>query len=330
MAQEANITPVITREMVYILPSVKADRITMPDVQECLLEDSPKFRNPPPKATEASAPAASEEGAPETAASEAGAVEGEASAAKEISENPESGTEAESGLDGEFMEMTCEVKYVWNAPCMMVLFDDGDLNSALYYLMESLQDPFALDAVAVLLVQESLLDEITGRVVSLMRPLDFRVANHPCYQRTLLKIAELKPKVIVGPPETVLPDATPMLVRDIPHKYLGEGPTGVITMHVFRTPLEATKVYRKESPMLPIASVSIWNERVSSVYDVLGLMNIDTFKINCFNVDMEPVKKNFEMRRYCAVMHRGYHYETCVVNGQRRIIVFPCGTIFAN
>ncbi|EDV44227.2 uncharacterized protein Dana_GF16130 [Drosophila ananassae] len=322
MAEEANITPVITREMVYILPSVKADRITMPDVQECLLEDSPKLRNPPP---EASAPAAAEG---EAAASEAGASEGEA--AKESSEKTESGTESGSGLDGESVEMTCEVKYVWNAPCMMVIFDDGDLNSAIFYLMESLQDPFALDAVAVLLVQESLLEEITGRVVSLMRPLDSRVANHPCYQRTLLKIAELKPKVIVGPPNSVLPDATPMLVRDIPHKYLGEGPTGIITMHVFRTPLEATIVYRKESPMLPIASVSMWNERVSCVYDVLALMNIDTFKINCFNVDMEPVKKNFEIRRFCAMMHHGYHYETCLVNGQRKIIVFPCGTIFAN
>ncbi|XP_017105148.2 uncharacterized protein [Drosophila bipectinata] len=329
MAEEVKPTPVITREMVFILPSVKADRITMPDVQECLLEDSPKFRKAPPKATEGAGPDASEAEAP---TSEGAPPEGEASATKDSSEKSqtESGTEPGSGGDADSLQMTCEVKYVWNAPCMMVIFDEGDLNSALYYLMESLQDPFALDAVAVLLVQESLLEELTGRVVSLMRPLDFRVANHPCYKRTLLKIAELKPKVIVGSPAFVLPDATPMLVRDIPHKYLGEGPTGIITMHVFRTPLEATKVYRKESPSLPIASVSIWNERVSCVYDVLALMNVDTFKINCFNVSMEPVKKNFEMRRYTAQMHHGYHYETCLVNGQRKIIIFPCGTIYAN
>ncbi|KAH8332837.1 hypothetical protein KR074_011712 [Drosophila pseudoananassae] len=329
MAEEVKPTPVITREMVFILPSVKEDRITMPDVQECLLEDSPKFRKGPPKATEAAGPGASEDEAP---ASEGAPSEGDASATKDSSEKSqtESGTEPGSGGDADSLQMACEVKYLWHAPCMMVIFDQGDLNSALYYLMESLQDPFALDAVAVLLVQESLLEELTGRVVSLMRPLDSRVANHPCYKRTLLKIAELKPKVIVGSPQFVLPDATPMLVRDIPHKYLGEGPTGIITMHVFRTPLEATRVYRKEIPALPIASVSIWNERVSSVYDVLALINVDTFKINCFNVSMEPVKKNFEMRRYSAQMHHGYHYETCLVNGQRKIIIFPCGTIYAN
>ncbi|KAH8382941.1 hypothetical protein KR009_005969 [Drosophila setifemur] len=291
--------PVITRGMVEILPSLKDDRITLPDVQKQEILFESKL-------------------APPELDSECAAGDIEEQSEIDIGEDVEEHSE-----DAE------NVKYVWNSPCMMLIFEDSDLNCAIHHLMESLHDPFALDAVSVLLVQESLLEELVGRVESLMRPLDARVASHPCYKRSLLKIAELKPEVVVGPAETVLPDATPILVRDLPHKYLGEGPTGVITMHIFRTPFEATQIYRKEHP-LPIASVSIWNERVSSVYEVIGLMKGDTFKVNCFNVTMEPIKRSFELRRYVALMHDGYHYETLMINGDRKIIVFPVGTMYGN
>ncbi|KAH8346819.1 hypothetical protein KR059_000253 [Drosophila kikkawai] len=283
---------VISREMVHILPCERDDRITCPDV----IDDSLPFQ----KNTEKTEP--------ET-------------------EGGESEIDVEDPDSEELVNPNA--KYAWNAPCLMVIFEESDLSSALHYLIESLQDPFALDAVAVLLVQESLLQELVGRVVSLMKPLDSRVANHPCYKRTLKKLAELKPEVIVGPAESVFPDATPMLVRDIPHRYLGEGPTGIITMHVFRTPYDATRVYRKEHP-LPIASVSIWSEKISSLYDVMGLMDIVTFQINCFNVNMEPIKKDFEQQRNCVQMHKGYHYETLQINYNRKIVVYPVGTIYGN
>ncbi|XP_017083078.1 uncharacterized protein LOC108115952 [Drosophila eugracilis] len=295
--------PLITKEMVHILPSVVMDKITLPDIIEDVMKKPVEVSKTEGKSSD-----------PE---SESNADISESEAEPEDEEEPE---EIKRG----------EVKYSWHAPCMMLIFEDGDLNSALYHLVESLQDPFALDAVAVLLVQESLSKELEERVVTLMRPLDTKVANHPCYQRSLQKIAELKPKTIIGSPDRVLPDATPILVRDIPHKFLGEGPTGIITMHIFRTPLEATNIFRKEYP-LPIASVSIWNERVSSVYDVIGLMHFfDTFKINCFKVDLEPIRKAFELRKYSACMHGGYHYETLQVNSERKIIIFPVGTIFGS
>ncbi|XP_016949849.1 uncharacterized protein LOC108024442 [Drosophila biarmipes] len=297
------IQPVITREMVQILPSVIDDKITLPDIVEDIIKNSQGDSKSEAKSTE--------EYTAEKSETEA---ETEEEDVDEESEEPEKG----------------EVKYAWNAPCMMVLFEEGDLNCALHHLVESLQDPFALDAVAVLLVQESLVEELEARVLTLVKPLDSRVANHPCYKRTLLKIAELKPKTVVGPPSTVLSDAMPMLVRDIPHKFLGEGPTGIITMHVFRTPFEATRIYRKEYP-LPIASVSIWNERVSHVFEIVGMMNVlDTFKINCFRVNMEPIKRAFELRKFSACMHRGYHYETLQINGERKIVIFPVGTIIGN
>uniref|UniRef100_B3P5T8 GG12073 n=2 Tax=Drosophila erecta TaxID=7220 RepID=B3P5T8_DROER len=291
--------------MVHILPSVTVDRITLPDIIDDAIKAPSEGINSDAKSSET-----------------------------EVEDNAEkSDTESESKLEKEEEPEEPkeeDVKYAWNAPCMMVIFEDGDLDCALYHLVESLQDPFALDAVGVILVQEALVEEIEKRVQILMKPLDARVANHPCYKRTLLRIGELKPKTVIGPPDRVLPDATPMLVRDIPHKYIGDGPTGIITMHIFRTPFEATQIYRKEYP-LPIASVSIWNERVSSVYDVIANMNsLDTFKVNCFTVDMEPIKRAFEQRKYSACMHRGYHYETLPINGERKIIIYPVGTIFGN
>ncbi|KAH8246823.1 hypothetical protein KR032_000851 [Drosophila birchii] len=292
---------IISREMVHILPCERDERITLPDV----IDDSLPFLENSEKTTQS-----------------------EAEGGEEVSLRTKSEPETDVEKDSEDSAKG-EVKYAWNAPCMMVIFEESDLNSALHYLIESLQDPFALDAVSVLLVQESLLDELVGRVVSLMKPLDSRVAGHPCYKRTLKKVAELKPEVVVGPPERVLPDATPMLVRDIPHRYLGMGPSGIITMHVFRTPYEATRLYRKEYP-LPIASVSIWSERISSLYEVMGLMDVVTFKVNCFNVTMEPIKKAFEYQRNNVVMHKGYHYETLMVNCSRKIVVYPVGTIYGN
>ncbi|KAH8293714.1 hypothetical protein KR054_003426 [Drosophila jambulina] len=292
-----DIKAIISREMVQILPCERDDRITLPDK----IDDSLPFH----EKTEST----------------------EAEAGEEAAQDSKSEPEVEEpDSEDSFM---CGTKYAWNAPCMMIIFEESDLNSALHYLIESLQDPFALDAVAVLLVQESILHELVGRVVSLMKPLDTRVANHPCYRRTRRILAELKPELVVGPPESVLPDATPMLVRDIPHRYLGEGPTGIITMHVFRTPYEATRLYRKEHP-LPIASVSIWSERISSLYEVMGLMDIVTFQINCFNVDMQPIKKAFEYQRNLVQMHKGYHYETLLVNYSRKIVVYPVGTIYGN
>ncbi|XP_020798526.1 uncharacterized protein LOC110176494 [Drosophila serrata] len=289
---------IISREMVHILPCERDDRITMPDV----IDDSLPFHVNTESETGGGDEATQESKCePET-----------------VVEEPDS----EDSVKG-------DKKYAWNAPCIMIIFKESDLNSALHYLIESLQDPFALDAVSVLLVQESLVDELIGRVVSLMKPLDSRVANHPCYKHTLQKLVELKAEVVVGPAEKVLPDATPMLVRDLPHRYLGQGPTGIITMHVFRTPYDATRVYRKEYPM-PFASASIWSERISGLYEVMGLMDIVTFQINCFNVSMEPIKKAFEYQRNHVTMHKGYHYETLMVNYSRKIVVYPVGTIFGN
>ncbi|KAL7743887.1 hypothetical protein ACLKA6_003114 [Drosophila palustris] len=221
-----------------------------------------------------------------------------------------------------------QVKYAWNSPSLMIVCEDGDLNSALHHLVASLHNPFAENAVATLLIQESVREPFLDRLVEQMKPLDGQVANHPNYVRTLAKLQKLKAETIVGNPKTVSPNATPMLVSDLTHNYLGDGPTGVVTMHTFRTPKEATQVNLKET--LAYSSVSIWNEKLASAYEVCALLKDETFMINCFNVDLTPIKPSFDANRNDVKIVKGYHYETLTINHQRKIIVFAVGTIFAN
>ncbi|XP_062138526.1 uncharacterized protein LOC133847467 [Drosophila sulfurigaster albostrigata] len=232
------------------------------------------------------------------------------------------------GGAGEHKKDEKPFKYNWNSPCLMILFDGGDINSALHHLVTSLHDPFAENAVATLLVQESVRDTLIERVVEQMHQLDTQVANHPSYVRTLAKLQKLKAETIVGNPKVVPPNATPMLVSDLTHSFLGDGPTGVITMHTFRTPKEATQVNLKET--LPYSSVSIWNEKLASAYEVCALLKEQTFMLNCYNVDLTPIETSHEAAKNDVKIVKGYHYETLTINHQRKIIVFAVGTIFAN
>ncbi|KAH8270663.1 hypothetical protein KR044_000103, partial [Drosophila immigrans] len=216
----------------------------------------------------------------------------------------------------------------WNSPSLMIVCDGGDLNSAIHHLVSSLHDPFAERAVATLLVQESVRETFVERVVEQMHQLDAQVANHPSYLRTLAKLQKLKAETIVGNPKLVSPNASPMLVNDLTHNFLGDGPTGVITMHTFRTPKEATQVNAKET--LQYGAVSIWNEKLASAYEVCALLKEQTFMLNCYNVDLSPILASHEANKNDVKIVRGYHYETLTINQQRKIIVFAVGTIFAN
>ncbi|XP_068148288.1 uncharacterized protein [Drosophila tropicalis] len=212
--------------------------------------------------------------------------------------------------------------YSWNKPCLMIVFQDGDFNSALHYLLDSLHNPFEGNAVASVLVQESLIKQFVDLLRSQLRQLDPQVATHPNYLRSVQKLRALKAQIVVNDEVK----ASPVLAFDIPQSFLGNGPTGVITIQPFRTPIESTYIYME--PSVPFASVSIWNERVADSYDVIARLKIDTVMINCCNVDLQPIKESFGNKRSDVHLSKGYHYETLVLNGKRKIIVFPMGSIF--
>ncbi|ALC49103.1 CG15717, partial [Drosophila busckii] len=214
------------------------------------------------------------------------------------------------------------------SPSLMMIFEGGDLNCAMHHLVCSLQNPFEMNSVATLLIQESVRESFVNCVREQIQPLDAQLANHPRFVRTQAKLEELKAETIGGDPKTVPTNATPLLVCDLTHSFLGNGPTGVITMHTFRTPKEATQVNKKET--LKYSSVSIWNEKLASAYEICELFDCSVFMLNCFNVDLNPILPAFEANQNDVKIFKGYHYETLMTNHKRKIIVFPVGTIFAN
>ncbi|KAH8265326.1 hypothetical protein KR038_004175, partial [Drosophila bunnanda] len=223
-------------------------------------------------------------------------------------------------------EPEVEIQYRWNSPRLMILCEDGDINCAMHYLVESLHDPFASNSVATLLVQESLLEEFIDRVKDRLEPLSSEISGHPVFVDTLKQLEHLQARTTRGNPETVPLNASPVLVYDVSHRHLGKGPTGVITVHTFRTMKEAIELQSNES--LPFTSASIWSEKLAAAYELVARFNILIFLLNCFYVDLAPISLPFTMNQNSVKIVDGYHYETLTFRSKRKVIVHPVGTIW--
>ncbi|XP_068157244.1 uncharacterized protein [Drosophila tropicalis] len=223
-----------------------------------------------------------------------------------------------------------DIIYLWNSPRLMILFDGGDINCAVHYIVQSLHDPFAENAVATLLIQECVLNEFIDRLSDRFQEMPAPIANHPIFLRSMEKIKALKATKIVGNAMKDTPNlVTPILVCDFSHNFLGAGPTGVITLHTFRTPKEATEVYLKES--VKFSSVCIWNENLASAYEIVArIATVQIFLINCYDADLDPIKTAFITDENMVKVFRGYHYETITFRKMRKLIVFPIGNIWSN
>ncbi|XP_017030727.1 uncharacterized protein [Drosophila kikkawai] len=221
-----------------------------------------------------------------------------------------------------------DIQYRWNSPRLMILCEDGDINCAMHYLCESLHDPFASNSVATLLLQESLLEEFIDRVKDRLEPLSSQISGHPVFLQTLQRLELLQAKTTRGNPKKVPLNESPVLVYDLSQRYLGKGPTGVITVHTFRTMQEAIKLQSKES--LPFTSVTIWNEKLAAAYELVARFKMLIFLLNCFYVDLGPISMAFSMNQNSVKIVDGYHYETLTFRSDRKVIVHPVGTIWAN
>ncbi|XP_017130771.1 uncharacterized protein LOC108148300 [Drosophila elegans] len=231
-----------------------------------------------------------------------------------------------SSMSDEESEPEEETKYRWNSPRLMILCEDGDINCALHYLVESLHDPFACNAVATLLLQESLLEEFVDRLKDRLEPLDSQISSHPVYVKTLERLEQLQARTIVGNPKTVPANATPILVFDLSQRYLGDGPTGAITLHTFRTMKDAIELQAKEP--LNFTSVSIWNEKLGAAYELVARFSPLIFLLNCFYVDLNNISLAFVCNLNTAKIVDGYHYESVTFREKRKAVVHPVGTIW--
>ncbi|XP_017046658.1 uncharacterized protein LOC108091801 [Drosophila ficusphila] len=231
-----------------------------------------------------------------------------------------------SSMSEEESEPEVQVKYLWNSPRLMIICEDGDINCALHYLIESLHDPFACNAVATLFLQESILEEFVDRLKDRLEPLSSDISGHPVYLKTLERLENLQARTIVGDPKTVPANATPILVFDLSQRYLGDGPTGAITLHTFRTMKEAIELQAQE-PM-NFTSVCIWNEKLAAAYELVARFSPLIFLLNCFYVDLNNISLAFVCGFSSAKIYDGYHYEALTFKGKQKIIVHPVGTIW--
>jgi len=61
-----------------------------------------------------------------------------------------------------------------STPQLMIIFEDGDINSALHFLIESAHNPFAPNAVAMVLVEDTLKFEVS-KVCSIYKIVVFLI-----------------------------------------------------------------------------------------------------------------------------------------------------------
>ncbi|EDW80350.1 uncharacterized protein Dwil_GK18716 [Drosophila willistoni] len=235
--------------------------------------------------------------------------------------------EAENNLSGQSVDVQNESQESRTySPQLMILYETGDINSALRILIDSLHDPFNATAVATVLIEEGIRQEFEQRVIAQMRTLTDAVSEHPAYMRMLQRLKELNVNTIVAEEnEMVPPMASPVLVCDCTHDVLGlgvtDGPTGAITMHTFSSTMQAIEIYQRDT--VPYVSSCIWNETLEGSYELVASINCKVFFINCNKVDLSPISRSLKADDTFVVVANGFHYETLRIYEQPKVIIFP-------
>lgn len=200
------------------------------------------------------------------------------------------------------------------------MFANSDINAALYHLVKSLESPFNPNAVATVLVQESIKGDFVQKLQQQLKSYqNEQLQNNNNFKQALDTARKLNASIIA-----------PSLVCDFTHEHFGsELPTGIVTLHVFRTAKEAITLVNKES--IKFDSVSIWHENHSYAYEIIASLKSAYYFVNCFKDPADVLKEgNFQSKKNCVSMNKSYHYETLDYEGVQKYIVFPIGSIFAN
>ncbi|XP_065364015.1 uncharacterized protein LOC135957238 [Calliphora vicina] len=210
-------------------------------------------------------------------------------------------------------------------PSVLIVFANSDINAALYHLNKSLESPFNPTAIATVLVQEAIKDDFVSKLQQQLKTYPAEaVKNNVNFVKALATATKLNAKTI-GVPKQEPNEYSPTLVCDFTHEQLGAStPSGIVTLHTYRTAKEAVALVNKES--LKFNSVSIWHENHSYAYELIAALTSSAFFINCYQVSLAVLgdSKNH------VVLDKSYHYETLLHDGVQKSIVFPVGSIFAN
>ncbi|KAH8244699.1 hypothetical protein KR032_010393 [Drosophila birchii] len=209
-------------------------------------------------------------------------------------------------------------------PQLMIIYEEGDIDSALHFVIESAHNPFRPNTVAMVLVEEKMREEIVSRILSKLQPLSKLVTEHPSFLESLEKSEALNLELIKAD-DTGLepPQSSPVFVCECTHDVLGIYPTGVTTFHTFRNNQEAIEICHKET--LTFSAVSVWNESLDGCYEIAVALDCPHFFMNCINVPLLPISEQLICPANYVGIHNGYHFETLHIYNQFKSIVFPIG-----
>lgn len=209
----------------------------------------------------------------------------------------------------------------------MVLFEHSDINAAVYHMSKTMEDPesFRCGAIATVLVEECIKDIFKKKFQNVLKTRKLADNNNATFVKAVENLKRLKANTI-----NFNNDNGPIviMVDDFCHEHLGSYVNGIITLHAFRTNKECIALIKKES--LEFACATIWHENHSYAYDLIAALTCKLFYINCFRINLSPLKSKSPTSESYVTMDERYHYETFVSNGVLKSIIFPIGSIFAN
>ncbi|SPP89538.1 uncharacterized protein LOC117591066 [Drosophila guanche] len=216
-----------------------------------------------------------------------------------------------------------EQEKLGHSPHLMIIFADGDMNSALHFLIESMKHPLESSSVATAFVEQSIRADILERIRPELHPLK-KQANtkvRPSYLNTLKVINEIQVEVVSKMDFTAPSRASPILITDCAADEHGVYSDGVIMMHTFKKSMEIINICDRDTK--PFGAVSIWNEGMDLCFDIVVAINSSHFFINCTNVDLSPIDKYFKAEDNFTLIEKGFHYEAISIYGKTKTIVFP-------
>uniref|UniRef100_A0A1A9WA64 Uncharacterized protein n=1 Tax=Glossina brevipalpis TaxID=37001 RepID=A0A1A9WA64_9MUSC len=212
---------------------------------------------------------------------------------------------------------------------VMVVFEHSDINAAVYHLSKSIEKPqsFECGAIATVLVEECIKDSFTKKLQMILKCHHMPDNNDNNFKKSIEILKRLNANTINFNNNNGRPIA--IVVNGFSHEHLGGNyVNGIITLHAFRTSKECAALIKKES--LEFACATIWHENHSYAYELIGAAKCKLFYVNCFCVNLMPLKSKLSTSESYVTMDERYHYETFPCDGVQKSVIFPIGSIFAN
>lgn len=211
---------------------------------------------------------------------------------------------------------------------VMLVFHQSDIEAATYHLAQSLDNRSFIGCV---FVQESCVEKFSSILKSKLKTYTKEQLQSLHCKETIEKsneiIARLNAKTIS--PETPASYACPLVWNFSQEHFVVDGKSlPIVSLFSFRTVKEAIALVKKECGVSK--GVTIWCENHTMAYEVVAATPLRDFYLNCFNISWNPIAEYIKKGQPFVAIEKSFHYETLLMDGKQKNIVFPFGTIFAN